>query len=60
MVLVDGQARGVWSYAQRKSELEVRVTTFSRLPKNMMSQVREEASELGKFLGCPNVKTVIA
>ena len=60
VVLVDGQARGVWSYVQRKSELEVSVTTFSRFPKGVMSQVREEASELGKFLGCPNVKTAIS
>lgn len=60
VVLVDGRALGVWSHLQRKRELEVRVTPFSGLPTGVSSRVRTEASDLGRFLGCPDVKAFIA
>lgn len=60
VLLVDGRAQGVWSYKQRKNELEVRVTPFSKLSGSVSSKLREEASDLGRFLGYPSVKTIIA
>ena len=59
VLLVDGRAQGVWYHAEHKGELEIHVTRFSALPSNVSSQLREEASNLGLFLGCPDVKTVI-
>ena len=60
VVLIDGRAQGVWSYVQRKDDLEVRVTPFIRLSSRVSSQIREEALDLGRFLGCPNVKTLMS
>ena len=59
VVLVNGVAQGVWSYAQRKNGLQVRVAPFIRLSSGISSQIREQALDLGRFLGCPNVKTTI-
>lgn len=59
VLLVDGQALGVWSHVQRKGELQVRVAPFAKLSSRVLSQARAEASDLGRFLGCPEVKTVI-
>ena len=58
-VLVDGRAQGVWSHAQKKNDLEVKIEPFSKLSSEISEQVKEEASDLGRFLGCENVKTVI-
>jgi hypothetical protein len=60
VLLVDGRARGVWSHKQDKNKLSVRVTLFSRLPGRVSSQVREEAADLGRFLECSDVETIIA
>ena len=51
VLLVNGRAAGVWSYHSSRSGLEVRVEPFAKLPANLKSQVREEASRLGRFLG---------
>lgn len=59
VLLVDGQARGVWSQVRGKNRLEVRVSAFTRLPASVRERVSEEAAELGRFLGCPDVKTTI-
>jgi len=60
VLLVDGRAQGVWSHVQNKDKLEVRVMSFSRLSPRVSSQLREEASDLGRFLESPSVNTVIA
>ena len=60
VVLVDGRAEGVWSYVQRKNDLEVRVAPFIKLSNAISSQIRAQALDLGRFLGCPNVKTTIS
>ena len=60
VLLVDGRAEGVWSHKQNKNNLEVRVTPLSKLPARALSQVREEAADLGRFLECSDVKTIIA
>jgi Winged helix DNA-binding domain len=59
VLLMNGRAVGVWSYVQSKSGLEVRITSFSKLPDRIVSQIKAEASELGKFLETPLVKTTI-
>ncbi len=59
VVLVDGRAQGVWSHEEKKNSLEVRVTPFSSLSAHVSSLVRVEASDLGRFLECAGVKTVI-
>jgi hypothetical protein len=59
-LLVDGRAQGIWSHEQNKGILAVRVTPFSRISSRVSSRIKEEASDLGRFLECSEVKTVIA
>ena len=59
VLLVDGRAQGVWSHDQKKGILNVRVTPFSRISSDVSSQIREETSDLGRFLECSDVKTVV-
>jgi hypothetical protein len=60
VLLVDGRAQGVWSHQENKNNLTVRITSFSRISKAVSSRIKEEASDLGRFLECSDVKTVIA
>ena len=57
VILYGGEAVGVWSHHQRRDELEVRVTPFSRLSADLKAHVQDEASELGQFLGSGRVRT---
>jgi hypothetical protein len=59
VLLVDGRARGVWSHVQKKNDLEVKITPFSKLSNQLSERVEEETSDLGRFLGCENVKTIM-
>jgi uncharacterized protein YcaQ len=59
VLLVNGRAQGVWSHAQKKNDLEVHVMPFSKLSGQVSERTREEASDLGRFLECSSVKTVI-
>jgi hypothetical protein len=59
VVLVDGRAQGVWSHHQNKNDLTVRITPFSKISNSVSSRIKEEASDLGRFLGSPNVKTIV-
>ena len=60
VLLVDGRAQGVWSHQQNKNNLTVRMTPFSRISKAVSLRIKEEASDLGRFLECSDVKTVLA
>lgn len=60
VLLVDGRAQGTWSHEQNKGILSIRVAPFSRISSRVTSRIKEEASDLGGFLECSNVKTVIA
>ncbi len=60
VVLVDGRAEGVWGYEQKKNDLEVRVSPFSKLSRGVLSKLEQEATELGRFFEASNVKTAIA
>ena len=57
VLLANGRAAGVWSYHQRKGELEVRVDSFTRLSAAEKSQAEEAATGLGRFLGSERVRT---
>jgi len=58
VVLVDGRAMGVWSHAQKKNDLEVKIIPFSKLPSQVTERAKEEALDLGRFLDCSSVKTM--
>jgi uncharacterized protein YcaQ len=60
VLLVDGRAQGVWSHAQKKDDLELKISPFSKLSTQVMERAREEASDLGRFLDCSSVKAVFA
>ena len=59
VLLVDGRAYGVWNHEQKGSDLQVRITPFSKLPARVASLAREEASGLGRFLECTNTATAV-
>ena len=59
VLLVDGRAQGMWSHDQKKDILNVQVTPFSRISGTVSSRIKEEASDLGRFLECSDVKTDI-
>jgi uncharacterized protein YcaQ len=60
-LLIDGRAEGIWSYAKKKNgRLSVLLEPFTRLPRGVVSRLREEADDLGRFLGCPDVETRVA
>jgi hypothetical protein len=60
VLLVDGRAQGIWSHDQNKGILAIRVTPFSRISSGISSRIRDEASDLGRFLECSDVNIVIA
>lgn len=60
VLLVDGRAQGIWTHEQKKNDLTVRITPFSRIPSSISSRIKETTSDLGQFLDCKNVKTVFA
>jgi hypothetical protein len=55
VVLVDGRAVAVWEHAQRKAQLHVKVTRFGPLARHIIAGIREEARDLGRFLGASDV-----
>ncbi len=55
VLLVDGRAMGVWSHIRKANMLEVDVRPFTSLSAGVSKNVRDEADELGRFLGCPAV-----
>lgn len=59
VVLVDGRVKGVWEYAREGNRLLVKLTKFERLSRQMADCIREEAQDLGRFLGTPNVDVQI-
>ncbi|MDG6987718.1 MAG: AlkZ family DNA glycosylase [Nitrososphaerota archaeon] len=55
VLLVDGRAAGVWSYTTKNGTLQIQVRSFSDISEEVSSLVREEAAELGRFVGCAAV-----
>jgi len=59
VVLVDGRARAVWAHAWEGNRLRVKVTKFGSISRAVAAGIREEAQNLGRFLGSPNVDVQI-
>src|SRR5260370_4314596 len=60
VLLVDGISQTTWPHEHNKGFLSVHVTPFSRISSGVSSRIKEEASDLGRFLECSDVKSVIA
>ena len=59
VVLVDGRAAGVWEYARERDRLRIIVKPFGPVSDPVTKGIREEAQDLGRFLGTPNVEVPI-
>jgi uncharacterized protein YcaQ len=61
VVLVDGAVAGIWSHRREGGDLRVQVTWFSKtVSRDVAARVREEAEELGRFLGCSVVTAEVS
>ena len=59
VVLVDGRAAAVWEHAREGNRLRVKVAKFGSMSRHITDGIREEAQDLGRFLGTPNVDVQI-
>ena len=50
-VLVDGKVVGTWSQEKTRRVLAITVTTFEKMRKEDLKEVKEKARELSKFMG---------
>lgn len=55
VVLVDGRVAAVWEHARQENRLLVNVTKFGPISRRIAAGIREEARDLGRFLGIPRV-----
>lgn len=55
VVLVDGRAAAVWTHARDGDRLRVNVTKFIPLSRPVIAGLREQAQDLGRFLGAAKV-----
>jgi len=55
VVLVDGRAVAVWEHVWNGDRLQVKVTKFGSLSRRIAVGIREEARDLGRFLGTQNL-----
>jgi hypothetical protein len=53
VVLVDGHARGVWTYSRSRTELTVTVDTFEPVALRVRKGIEAEAERLADLLGGP-------
>jgi hypothetical protein len=58
-VLVDGRVAGVWAHTRVGTLLRVDVTKFRSISRRVTAGIREEAHDLGRFLGVSNVDVQI-
>jgi hypothetical protein len=59
IVLVDGRAVAVWEHAREGKRLRVKVAKFGSLSRRILARIHEEARDLGRFLGIPEVDVQI-
>lgn len=50
-VVVNGEAAGIWSMKKGSSKIAIDLEPFGTFNRNVMSGVREEAADIGEFLG---------
>ncbi len=55
VVLVDGRAVAVWAHTRKANQLRISITPFGPLSPSTAAGIRDEAQDLGRFLGVPNV-----
>jgi hypothetical protein len=60
VVLVDGRVIAVWEHARKGNCLHIKVAKFGPLSRRITASIREEAQDLGRFLGIPNVDVQIS
>jgi hypothetical protein len=54
VVLIDGRATVVWAHTRQGNRLRVNVTKFASISRRIIAGIREEARDLGRFLGAPS------
>jgi len=59
VVLADGRVTAIWEQAREGSRLHVKVEKFGTLARGVAAGIREEARDLGRFLGTPHVDVQI-
>jgi hypothetical protein len=59
VVLVDGRAAAVWEHARKGNLLRVKVAKFGSISRRITAGIREEAPDLSRFLGVPDVDVQI-
>ena len=59
VVLVDGRVTAVWEHARERNRLLVKVTKFETLTRGVIAGIHDEAQDLGRFLGLPDVDVEI-
>jgi hypothetical protein len=59
VVLVDGRVSAVWQHVRDGNRLRVQVTKFGSFSRPAAAGIREEARDLGRFLGIPSVEVQI-
>jgi len=55
VVLVDGRVVGVWKHVQEGERMRVEVNRFGSVSMRVAARIREEAHDLGRFLGITDV-----
>lgn len=55
VVLVDGRAVAVWNHSRQGNRLSVKVEMFESISQEIINGIGEEARDLGRFLGTPDV-----
>jgi hypothetical protein len=56
VVLINGRVSGVWEYGLEKNLLRIQITKLQKLPRSYSATLREEAKDLARFLGSPDVE----
>jgi hypothetical protein len=59
VLLVNGRVMGVWEQARKGDRLGVQVNKFEAIPRSIVAGIHEEARDLGRFLGAPDVQIQI-
>jgi hypothetical protein len=59
VALVNGRVIGVWEHIRSGDHLEVKVRKFASIPRAIASGIREQARDLGRFLGARNIDVQI-
>jgi len=59
VVLVDGRVAAVWEHARAGNRLRIKVIKFGSISRRIIAGIREEARDLGRFLGISNVDVQI-